>query len=136
MTTRISPVCTKCVVIKRSGRLSCCAPGGAWFENCGTSSNSNTDHTWVEGIQACRDVVSLFSGKAEAQSIISVNQTTTTQPLKDIEHQVIDSILTVACDISSKDNEQISDVTIFTSVLLIMFLNIQTWSYTYYYIDV
>merc|ERR1711934_354825 len=66
MATRIAPLCPKCAAIKKSGKLSCCAPGGAWFKNCGTIRNSNTDHTWVEGMQACKDVVGLFSVKAEA----------------------------------------------------------------------
>ena len=46
-------VCPKCGTAKISGRLSCCARGGAWFHNCGDSNDSNFDHTWVEGIQAC-----------------------------------------------------------------------------------
>ena len=127
--TRIAPVCPKCAVIKKSGKLSCCAPGGAWSESCGTSGNSNTEHTWIEGRQACRDVVILASGKSESQYIISVNQTTTTQPLNDAEHQTIDSTstLTAAYDVptgNSKDNDQISHIIVFSSFLFIMFLNI------------
>ena len=125
--TRITPVCPKCAAIKKSGELSCCASGGAWFENCGTSGNSNTDHTWVEGMQACRDVVSLASGKAEPQFIISVHQTTSTQQLNEVEHQVIDSTLAAVYDVpmrNSKDNDQISHVAVFSSLLFIVVLNI------------
>ena len=47
-------VCGKCGTVKRNGRVSCCAPGGAWFLKCGDPGDSNFDHTWREGIQACR----------------------------------------------------------------------------------
>ena len=127
MATRIPPACPKCAAIKKSGKLSCCAPGGAWFNNCDTSGNSNTEYTWVEGIQACRDMVSLASGKAEAQSIISVNQTTTTQVLNDDEHQNIDSSLSAydSSTSNSKINDQLSHIVVFTNVLFIMFSNVQ-----------
>ena len=129
MATRIPPACPKCAAIKKSGKLSCCAPGGAWFGNCGTSGNSNTDHTWVEGVKACKDVVSLFSRKAKSRFIISVNQTATTQQLNDVERQVIDSTLTavyVAPTGNCKDYDQISHTVFITNVLYVMFLNIRT----------
>ena len=53
-TTIISPVCTKCGSIKKSGKVSCCARGGSWFRNCGGSGNAKLQHTWYEGIQACK----------------------------------------------------------------------------------
>ena len=82
--TRIAPVCPKCAAIKKSRKLSCCAPGGAWFNNCGTNGDSRSEHTWTEGVRACKDAVGLFSGKAkaEAESILT-NQTTTIQQLDD-----------------------------------------------------
>ena len=127
--TRIAPVCPKCAAIKKSGKLSCCAPGGAWFKNCGTIRNSNTDHTWVEGMQACKDVVGLFSVKAEAQ-FASINQTTTTQQLNDVEKQRnIDSTIDTMYDVStgnSKESVQLYHTVVFTSFLFIMCLNIQS----------
>ena len=45
--------CPKCGMFKRSGIVSCCAPGGAWFENCGVAGNRKMDHKWVEGVKAC-----------------------------------------------------------------------------------
>merc|ERR1711981_224993 len=50
-----SLTCSKCGKFKKSGRASCCAPGGSWFKDCGTSGNKKSkkfDHTWFEGIQA------------------------------------------------------------------------------------
>ena len=114
--TRRAPVCPKCAIIKKSGKPSCCAPGGAWFENCGTSDSSNTDHTWAEGLQACKDVASLFSGKEEAQFIF-VNQTRTIQQLNDVEKQIIDSILDTEYDVptgNSKDNDQLLQIFLLT----------------------
>ena len=46
--------CPKCATFQRSGRVSCCAPGGAWFKNCGGFSNKNVDHKWSEGVDACK----------------------------------------------------------------------------------
>merc|ERR1712224_521879 len=45
--------CPKCGTFEKSGRVSCCAPGGAWFKNCGGAGNVNVGHKWFEGIQAC-----------------------------------------------------------------------------------
>ena len=45
--------CPQCGTFKRSGRVSCCAPGGAWYKNCGGAENRNVGHSWVEGAAAC-----------------------------------------------------------------------------------
>ena len=34
--------------------MSCCGRGGSWFGTCGSAGNSNTKHTWYEGMQACK----------------------------------------------------------------------------------
>ena len=46
--------CPKCGMFKKSGRVSCCAPGGAWYKNCGGAGNRNAQHTWFEGTEACK----------------------------------------------------------------------------------
>ena len=46
-------VCPKCGINKKSGKRSCCAAGGAWASNCGETGNTDFDHTWLEGRQAC-----------------------------------------------------------------------------------
>ena len=46
--------CSKCGTFKKSGRVSCCAPGGAWYKNCGGSSNKNAVRTWFEGVNGCK----------------------------------------------------------------------------------
>ena len=52
----INKMCPKCGNTKKSGKLSCCARDGAWFKNCGDAGDSNFDHTWIEGIQACKSM--------------------------------------------------------------------------------
>ena len=46
--------CPTCGTFEKSGRSSCCAPGGTWFKNCGGAHNTNVDHTWFEGVAACK----------------------------------------------------------------------------------
>ena len=50
----MNSVCSKCGIIKRSGKASCCGHGGSWFENCGSVDSATLDHTWKDGIQACK----------------------------------------------------------------------------------
>ena len=58
-TTSISSVCLACGTIKKSGKLSCCARGGSWFGDCAATVIADwfiaeVQHTWYEGIQACK----------------------------------------------------------------------------------
>ena len=39
--------------MKKSGKFSCCARGGAWFNKCGDTNDKHFGHTWAQGIQAC-----------------------------------------------------------------------------------
>ena len=52
--TTVNSVCPKCGSIPKSGKRSCCGRGGSWFRNCGGAGNSKFDHTWYDGIQACK----------------------------------------------------------------------------------
>ena len=46
--------CPNCGMFEKSGRVSCCAPGGAWYKNCGGASDINVGHSWIEGVEACK----------------------------------------------------------------------------------
>ena len=46
--------CPRCGTFRKSGRASCCAPGGAWFKNCGGLGSKNVDHRWSDGVKACK----------------------------------------------------------------------------------
>ena len=52
-TVPISPVCSVCGILKKSGRASCCGRGGSWFGKCARAASSNLDYTWYEGIRVC-----------------------------------------------------------------------------------
>ena len=49
-------MCARCATNK-AGKRSCCARGGAWFKKCGDVGGTQFDHTWVEGMQACKSVM-------------------------------------------------------------------------------
>ena len=53
-TTSTNAVCPECGTSQRSGQMSCCGRGGSWFGNCGSSKDTSFEHTWHEGIQACK----------------------------------------------------------------------------------
>ena len=53
-TTTVTSGCLACGTIKKSDKLSCCARGGSWFGKCGATANAQVQHTWHEGIQACK----------------------------------------------------------------------------------
>ena len=52
---RMPSVCTKCGTSKQTSKPSCCSYGGSWYNNCGDAGDSNFDHTWTEGVQACKN---------------------------------------------------------------------------------
>ena len=53
MTTNAT-TCSKCGTFLKSGRASCCAPGGAWYKTCGGVGNSEADRSWSEGVEICQ----------------------------------------------------------------------------------
>ena len=50
----LNTTCHKCGTIAKSGKSSCCGRGGSWFKNCGGAGNAKVEHTWHEGILACK----------------------------------------------------------------------------------
>jgi len=53
-TPAIASTCPKCGTFRKSGRASCCAPGGTWYKNCGGVGDGNVDHSWLEGVAVCK----------------------------------------------------------------------------------
>ena len=45
--------CPKCGTTKK-GHVSCCARGATWFKKCGDPGDTNFEHDWDEGIDACK----------------------------------------------------------------------------------
>ena len=50
----ISSACPTCGTVAKSGKKSCCGPGGSWFRRCGNAGNAQLRHTWHEGILVCK----------------------------------------------------------------------------------
>ena len=75
-TTRtISSVCSKCGIIAKSGKNSCCGRGGSWFKNCGSAGNAQLAHTWYEGIRACGTRAQFEAASSQQKSMGSSNGT-------------------------------------------------------------
>ena len=62
--------CSKCAHFKWSGKRSCCAVGGAWFEDCGNADDPNVHHTWVEGLRACNEFAGASSGEVAVHGML------------------------------------------------------------------
>ena len=92
MATSVSVVsgkeCSKCGTIKRTGKLSCCTRGGAWFNNCGDPGDPKFDHTWLEGMQACTGFMSLFSSKT--QVLLRHKQPNGTKEQNDLQQKIFE----------------------------------------------
>ena len=58
--------CVKCGTSK-VGTRSCCARDGTWFKKCGDAGDTTFDHTWAEGIQACKGFSTPVSVKSPLQ---------------------------------------------------------------------
>ena len=81
---RSSNTCPKCGTVKKSGKFSCCARGGAWFKKCGDADDTKWNHTWIEGIEACKMFLSSDSVESPLQVTLHnvgviVNPSNTTQ---------------------------------------------------------
>ena len=50
----LSATCLKCGSFRNSGKVSCCARGGSWFNECGDDDDTAFAHTWSDGIKACK----------------------------------------------------------------------------------
>ena len=65
-----SNTCTQCGSTNKSGKRSCCARGGSWFEKCGDVGEAKFDHTWAEGIQACNGLTTSVPFQSPLQAMI------------------------------------------------------------------
>merc|ERR1719247_2057882 len=55
--------CAKCGTFRKSGKVSCCAPGGAWFKNCGGLGSKIFYYRWSEGVKACKPATKTTTAK-------------------------------------------------------------------------
>ena len=117
-------VCPNCGTLQ-SGRRSCCARGGTWFDNCGSSNDGKFAHTWFEGIQACKNSSSSLSGELQSHSMLHEN-TTIDQQVQDHKHLDSDSAGgdsrgDVATN--SKCYDGLANIVVFISLLLLISLH-------------
>ena len=99
--------CPKCGIIKKSSISSCCARGGAWFRKCGDAGNLNFDHTWGEGIQACKARASSLMVEVREQDLLEgmIDQTINWTNLQNADQQHGNVYLSAkAVDVSTADN--------------------------------
>ena len=66
--------CPKCGINSR-GKRTCCAPDGAWVDECGDP-GENKQYTWVNGLEACHP--DLLEFDSEAQSMFKRNGNSST----------------------------------------------------------
>ena len=64
--------CSKCGTFEKSGRVSCCAPGGAWYKNCGGAKNRIVEHRWFDGLKACESKSKADGMQITKQQLLSV----------------------------------------------------------------
>ena len=64
MATAKTEGCSQCAHFTQSGKPSCCAPGGAWYNHCGNAGDLAVRHTWLDGLRACNAFARASSGEA------------------------------------------------------------------------
>ena len=69
--------CSQCAHFTQSGKPSCCAPGGAWYNHCGNAGDLAVRHTWVDGMRACNAFARASSGEAGARGAMLGRETGT-----------------------------------------------------------
>ena len=113
-------LCPKCAVINKSDKLSCCARTASWYSNCGRTGDTNFEHTWNEGLEACKHAERLPSKVTHVLS----NQIVTSQDVSASALSAHENAHAVfAADFRS--NNQISYIVILTNVLLILLLSLR-----------
>ena len=94
MATVTSTACPQCDTLKKSGKRSCCARGGAWFKKCGDAGDTNFDHTWTDGIQACKHFGSFIESTPQVMMLhagVARHQPNTSRS-KNVSHQQIRTV--------------------------------------------
>ena len=109
--------CPKCGTAKKSGKLSCCARGGAWFQKCGAAGDTHFEHSWTDGIQACNGFASssLDEASVHARHERNITLPKNTSELQNAVRQDIEC-MSYADTANSKDPVTILKIT-FLSLL-------------------
>ena len=114
-TTDISHACHKCGTMAKSGKRSCCGPGGSWHKNCGSAGNANSEHTWHEGIRACK---ARLQSKTVIGHLLKADQQNVNDSFTDMVTVNIDHTSTTT-PIISQGLKSLSKFVVHTTLLLI-----------------
>ena len=122
----VSRSVAKCGTTKQTGKSSCCAPGGSWFQLCGNAGDANFEHTWAEGIQVCKGFASSLSGEVQTQVILRPKSTqaqpNATRGQNGPQRDTVGSIDDDKSDAAATDNGELTKTISFT--LCFAFINI------------
>ena len=113
-------LCPQCAGINKSGKLSCCARTASWYQHCGRPGDTNFEHTWNEGLEACKHaerlpskVSHVLSNQIVTSQEVHVAENNGARPARESAH--------AAFVADFRSNNQISYIVIFTNILLLLF---------------
>ena len=119
--------CPECGSTKKSGILSCCARGGAWFKKCGDADDTMFDHTWAEGIQACIDLGNLPSVESSQRVMlqnlgVDVYPVNTTKPQNVVLERTNNNCRSNGSNTSNMDSEKCVELAKFVLCICIFYI--------------
>ena len=71
--TRPLPVTSRNKKMPKFNKISCCARGGAWFDNCVDVGEAHSNHKWFEGSQACKGLATSVAVRSQRQMMLHRN---------------------------------------------------------------
>ena len=114
-------MCLKCGITKKSGKLSCCARGGAWFKKCGDVGDTKFEHTWTEGVDACIDFSNPISAVPLQEHVVRPLGTAHSQNATRHQRSTYDREgMSVIGTTDSKGRVKTSNIVVSTCALLIV----------------
>ena len=108
----IGTSCSKCGKNKETGQVSCCFRGGSWFNKCGDMG----DHTWSEGVDACKQQANLDLGEVQLQQILTKKVT--------VKQQSIDFVDARAHGLAAANSQGHSELTRLAAFIGVCFFSL------------
>ena len=123
-TTIAASVCPRCGTIAKSGKLSCCGRGGSWFKNCGGVGNTKFQHTWHEGMHACKArtqskaIIAHQKGTDSSQGVDMANRKPVVKPVAFMPVNTS----TLTSDTTSIVTSSLTDHMVVAAVMVVMMM--------------
>ena len=121
-------MCPKCGTSKKSDKLSCCARGGSWFKRCGDAGDPTVDHTWSEGVDACKDLSSSISAVRLQEDVVRPLGTAHAQNASQQQRNTHDAESMSVGNIDSNGWVKVSKIVVSTCASFIV-SHLRLWSY-------